>query len=74
LTPLADLGRSPWQAPLHGVRAAGIGAAGDDAEVAARLLEQHVVDVRDEARELEREIIVKLHVRNGGTRRFSWRL
>ena len=38
LTPLADLGRSAGQAPLHGVRAAGIGAAGDDAEIGAGLL------------------------------------
>jgi hypothetical protein len=39
LTPLADLGRSARQAPLHRLHAAGIGAAGDDAEVTARLLE-----------------------------------
>src|SRR5215472_4486159 len=45
LTPLADLGRSAGQAPLHGLHAAGIGAAGDDAEVAARLRERLDVDV-----------------------------
>ena len=39
LTPLADLGRSAGQAPLHRLHAAGIAAGGDDAEVAARLLE-----------------------------------
>ena len=37
LTPLADLGRSSRQAPLHGLRAAGIAAADDDAEIGARL-------------------------------------
>jgi hypothetical protein len=31
LTPLADLGRSAGQAPLHGLHAPGIAAAGDDA-------------------------------------------
>src|SRR5262249_40211911 len=40
LTPLADLGRSARKAPLHRVRAAGIGAGGDDAEIGARLLER----------------------------------
>ncbi|HKR92824.1 hypothetical protein [Novosphingobium sp.] len=40
LTPLADLGRSARQAPLHRLHAAGIGAAGDDAEVGARLLQR----------------------------------
>jgi hypothetical protein len=35
LTPLADVGRSGGQAPLHRVRAAGIGAPGDDAKIAA---------------------------------------
>jgi len=35
LTPLADLGRSAGQAPLHGLHALGIAAADDDAEVAA---------------------------------------
>jgi hypothetical protein len=39
LTTLADLGRSAGQAPLHRLHAAGIAAGGDDAEVAARLLE-----------------------------------
>ena len=38
LTPLADLGRSAGQRPLHGLHAAGIAAAGDDAEIGARLL------------------------------------
>jgi len=33
------------QGPLHGVRPAGIGAAGDDAEIGARLPEQVLVDV-----------------------------
>jgi len=33
LTPLADLGRSAGQAPLHRPHAAGIAAAGDDPEV-----------------------------------------
>jgi hypothetical protein len=33
------------QAPLHRVRAAGIGAGGDDAEVGARLLERLRIDV-----------------------------
>jgi hypothetical protein len=37
LTPLADLGRLARQAPLHRHDAAGIAAAGDDAEVGARL-------------------------------------
>ena len=35
LTPLADLGRSAGQAPLHGLHALGIAAADDDAEIAA---------------------------------------
>ena len=34
------------QAPLHGVRAAGIGAAGDDAEVGARLFQRPQINVR----------------------------
>jgi len=45
LTPLADLARSAGQASLHGVRAAGIGASGDDAEIGARLRERIGVDV-----------------------------
>src|SRR5262249_3883448 len=45
LTPLADLGRSAGQAPLHGLHAAGIAAAGDDAEVGARLLEHAEVSL-----------------------------
>jgi hypothetical protein len=53
LTPLADLGRSPRQAPLHGVRPAGIGAADDDAEVGARLRSRRarasLFDARDAA-------------------------
>jgi hypothetical protein len=40
LTPLADLGRSSGQAPLHRLHAPSIAAAGDDAEVGARLLER----------------------------------
>jgi len=39
LTPLADLGRSAGQAPLHRLHAAGIAATDDDAEIGARLLE-----------------------------------
>jgi hypothetical protein len=42
LTPLADLGA---QAPLHGLHAAGIAAASDDAEVGARLPERLLIDV-----------------------------
>ena len=45
LTPLADLGRSVGQAPLHGLRSAGIGAAGDNVEIAARLLQRLQIDV-----------------------------
>jgi hypothetical protein len=45
LTPLADLGRSAGQAPLHGVRPAGIGAGGDDAEIGARLFQRLRIDV-----------------------------
>src|SRR5215469_3425498 len=45
LTPLADLGRSAGQAPLHGLRSAGIGAAGDNVEIAARLLQRLQIDV-----------------------------
>src|SRR5262249_51940573 len=45
LTPLADLGRSARQAPLHRLHAAGIAAAGDDAEVAAGLPECLLIDV-----------------------------
>jgi hypothetical protein len=37
--PLADLGRSAGQAPLHRLHAAGIAAGGDDAEFGARLFE-----------------------------------
>ena len=41
LTPLADLGRSARQAPLHGLHAAGIArAADDDAEIGVRLFER----------------------------------
>jgi hypothetical protein len=46
LTPLADLGRSAGQAPLHGLHAAGIAAGGDDAEVGARLFERMQIEVR----------------------------
>src|SRR5262249_1185834 len=45
LTPLADLGRSAGQAPLHCLHAAGIATAGDDAEVAAGLPECLLIDV-----------------------------
>src|SRR5215469_15782779 len=41
-----ETGSARRQAPLHGERAAGVGAAGDDAEVAARGREQLVVDMR----------------------------
>jgi len=40
LTPLADLGRSAGQAPLHRLHAAGIAAANEDAEIGARLFER----------------------------------
>ena len=46
LTPLADLGPSAGQAPLHRLHAAGSGAAGDDAKRSARLGERDRVDVR----------------------------
>jgi len=46
LTPLADFGRSAGQAPLQGVRSAGIGAAGDEAEVGARPLQRLRINVR----------------------------
>ena len=36
---------SARQAPLHAVRSAGVGSAGDDAKVAARLLERLHIDV-----------------------------
>src|SRR5262249_35754150 len=45
LTPLADLGRSAWQAPLHRMHAAGIAAADDDTEIGARLPERLLVNV-----------------------------
>ena len=45
LTPLADLGRSARQAPLHRLHAAGISAAHGDAEVGARLPERLLIDV-----------------------------
>src|SRR6516165_11172034 len=45
LTPLADLGRSAGQAPLHRLHAAGVAAARDDAEVAARLRQRLDIDV-----------------------------
>src|SRR5215831_1741859 len=45
LTPLADLGRSARQAPLHGLHAAGVAAAGDDAKISARLFERGWIDV-----------------------------
>ena len=44
LMPFADLGRLARQAPLHGLHGAGIGAAGDDAEVGARLPERLLVN------------------------------
>src|SRR5262249_61821996 len=46
LTPLADFGRSAGQAPLQGVHSAGIGAAGDEAEVGARPLQRLRINVR----------------------------
>jgi len=46
LTPLTDLGRSAGQAPLHRLHAAGVAAAGDDAEIGARLFERLRIDVR----------------------------
>src|SRR5262249_3367028 len=46
LTPLADLGRSAGQAPLHRERVAGIAAAHDDAEIGARLPERLLIDTR----------------------------
>src|SRR5215831_21413643 len=45
LTPLADLGRSAGQAPLHRLHAAGIAAGGDDAKLGARLFERARIDV-----------------------------
>src|SRR5262245_11029694 len=45
LMSFADLGRSARQAPLHRLRAAGIGAAGDDAEVGAGLLQRRRIHV-----------------------------
>src|SRR5262245_50905186 len=45
LTPLADLGRSARQAPLHRLHAPGIAAADDDAEVGARVFERARIDV-----------------------------
>src|SRR5262249_42899029 len=42
---LTELGRSARQAPLHGLRPAGIGAAGDDAEIGACLPERLLIDV-----------------------------
>jgi len=54
LTPLADLGRSAGQAPLHGLHAAGIAARSDDAEIGARLFERHRIDVDLAGRRLDR--------------------
>src|SRR5262249_4523861 len=45
LTPLAGLGRSAGQGPLHGLHAAGIAAADNDAEIGARLPERLLVNV-----------------------------
>ena len=45
LTPLADVGRSAGQAPLHGVRPAGVGAADDNVEIGTRLLQRAHIDV-----------------------------
>jgi hypothetical protein len=42
---LTPLGRSARQAPLHRLHAAGIAAAGDDAEFDARLFERARIDV-----------------------------
>ena len=53
LTPLTDLGRSARQAPLHRLRAAGIGAAGDDAEVGARPIQHRLADVGLDGRVLD---------------------
>jgi len=45
LTPLADLGRSARQAPLHRLHAPGIAAADDETEIGARLLERVRLDM-----------------------------
>src|SRR5215472_13928133 len=45
LTPLADLGPSARQAPLHRLHAPGIAAADDDTEIGARLPERLLVNV-----------------------------
>jgi hypothetical protein len=46
LTPLADLGRSARQAPLHRLHAARIRARGDDAEIGASLVQRCGINVR----------------------------
>jgi len=45
LTPLADLGRSAGQTPLHRHHAAGIAAGGEHTEIGARLRERVRIDV-----------------------------
>src|SRR5262249_57745692 len=45
LTPLAGLGRSAGQAPLHRLHTPGIAAGGDDAEIAACLLQHPDIEV-----------------------------
>ena len=42
---IADVGRSAGQAPLHGVRPAGVGAADDNVEIGTRLLQRAHIDV-----------------------------
>jgi hypothetical protein len=45
LTPLADLGRSAGQTPLHRHHAAGIAAGGEHTEIGARLRQRVRIDV-----------------------------
>jgi hypothetical protein len=52
LTPLADLGRSAGQAPLHGLHAAGVAAAHDDAKIGARPLQRRRIPQRSYHRPL----------------------
>ena len=42
---MGSRGPLAWQAPLHRLRAAGVGAAGDDAEIGARLFERLRIDM-----------------------------
>jgi len=53
LTPLADLGLSPRQAPLHRHYAASVAAGGDDAEIGASLFKRCGVNVRALGRRLD---------------------